>query len=191
MRVMRNIYINTIFFTAFLFSFFSCTTQATLVEDEVSHEEIVTQPLQEEQEAKPEEVVIETPSKTLDEEELKEAETDIAELIEKLNTIISSKNFIKWKEYLSNDYIMYYSDPEVLKERSKTPLLIKNKIVLRSIEDYFNYVVVGSRQNVKLDEIKVLDRDRIKAYMFINNTPVIIYELIRIEDTWKIGKFLE
>lgn len=191
MRMMKNKYINAIFITVFLFSFFSCTTQAPLIEDELSHEEIVTQPSQEEQEVEPEEVILETSSKTLEGEELKEAETDIAELIEKLNKIISSKDFNSWKEYLSNDYVMYYSDPEVLKERSKSSLLIKNKIVLRSIEDYFNYVVVGSRQNVKLDEIKVLDRDRIKAYMFINNTPVIIYELIRIENTWKIGKFSE
>ena len=188
---MRNIYIYAIFIIVFLFSVFSCTTQATLVEDEISHEEIVTQPSKEEAEVKPEEVIVETPSRTLEGEELKEAETDIAVLIEKLNKIISSKDFNSWKEYLSTDYIIYYSDPEVLKERSKSPLLLKNKIVLRSIEDYFNYVVVGSRQNVKLDEIKVLDRDRIKAYMFINNTPVIIYELIRIEDIWKIGKFLE
>jgi len=139
--------------------------------------------------------VIETPAKVappslaLDNNEIKNAETDIAALIEELNKIIASKDFENWKMYLSDDYIKYYSDPEVLKEKTQSPLLIKYKIVLRSLEDYFNYVVVGSRQNVKLDEIKVLDRNRIKAYMIIKGTPVIIYELVRIDNEWKIGKF--
>ena len=87
---MKNIYIYAIFITAFLLSSFSCTTQAPLVEDDIAHEEIVTQPSMEEQEIKPEKVIIETPSKTLDVEELKEAETDIAVLIEK-GPIISKK----------------------------------------------------------------------------------------------------
>jgi len=130
-----------------------------------------------------------TPPATLNENEIKKAETDIATLIDKLNKIIASKDYENWKIYLSDNYINYYSDPEVLKEKTQSPLLIKYKIVLRSLEDYFNYVVVGSRQNVKLDEIKVLDRNRIKAYMIIKDTPVIIYELVRIDNEWKIGKF--
>jgi len=129
------------------------------------------------------------PSPALDNIEIKKAETDIAALIEKLNKIIASKNYENWKIYLSDHYIKYYSDPDVLKEKTQSPLLIKYNIVLRSLEDYFNYVVVGSRQNVKLDEIKVLDRNRIKAYMIIKGTPVIIYELVRIDNEWKIGKF--
>jgi len=129
------------------------------------------------------------PSPALNDNEIKKAETDIAELIEKLNKIIASKDYENWKIYLSDDYIKYYSDPEVLKKKTQSPLLIKYNVVLRSLEDYFNYVVVGSRQNVKLDKIKVLDRNRIKAYMIIKGTPVIIYELVRIDNEWKIGKF--
>ena len=196
---MRNIYIHLIIIIAVTVSTVSCATQAPLIEEEITKKEDIQEvspALPEEKEVQPEEkkvvpdeVVIETLPESLDEEELKEAETDIGELIEELNAIIASKDFISWKEHLSTDYVMYYSDPEVLKERTKSPLLTKYNIVLRTIEDYFNFVVVGSRQNVKLDEIKVLDRDRIKAYMFINNTPVIIYELVRIDGTWKIGKF--
>jgi hypothetical protein len=168
---------------------FSCNSippeeEITLPSEEITQEfEIIPE--------KEPEKIDEEPSKTLSKIEIQTAETDISELIEKLNGIIKSNNFQNWKQYLSKDYIDYYSDPEVLNEKSQSPLLTKYKIVLRSLEDYFNYVVVGSRQNVKLDEIKALDRNRIKAYMFINNTSVIIYELVKIDNTWKIGKFLE
>ena len=191
---MRNIYIYTVFILAVLASIVSCATQPPLIEDEITKNENIQEVLPsppEEHAAETEEVIAETPAKSLDKEELEKVETDIAALIEELNTIIASEDFTVWKNHLSSKYVLYYSDPEVLKEQSMSPLLKKYKIVLRTIEDYFNYVVVGSRQNVKLDEIKVVDRDRIKAYMFINNTPVIIYELVRIDDTWKIGKFLE
>ncbi len=171
-----------------LSSFSSCATQETVEQEEIPQE--VTVDESSEPEEKPEDV-IEKPSNTLNETEIKEAEIDISELIQVLNSIITSKDFESWKDYLSDNYIEYYSNPEVLNEKSQSPLLTKYKIVLRSLEDYFNYVVVGSRQNVKLDEIKAIDRDHIKAYMFINNKAVIIYELIRIDNNWKIGKFLE
>ncbi|MCK5152932.1 MAG: hypothetical protein KAQ93_01115 [Spirochaetales bacterium] len=184
---MRNIYI-FLTISIILTALFSCATQEPLETEVIPPEKIV-----QESTITPEvvEKVEEKPSNTLNESEIQKAETDISELIQELNELIASKNFNEWKNYLSADYIEYYSDPDVLKEKSQSPLLTKYKIVLRSLEDYFNYVVVGSRQNVQLDEIKALDRDRIKAYMFINNKAVIIYELIRIDNNWKIGKFLE
>jgi len=185
---MRKLYIYLVS-SILLAGLFSCTTlppeEKTIEPSKEIVQEVVI-PIENKSEK-----IEEKPSNTLSETEMETVETDISELIEKLNGIIKSKDFIAWKQYLSQDYINYYSDPEVLKEKSQSPLLTKYKIVLRSLEDYFNFVVVGSRQNVKLDEIKALDRDRIKAYMFINNTSVIIYELIRIDNTWKIGKFSE
>lgn len=184
---MKNIYIYFII-TIIITVLSSCATQEPLIQKKVPKEEIVqniiSTPVINEKD-------VEKPSTTLNEVEIKEAETDISELIMELNEIIASKNFNNWKNHLSVDYIEHYSNPDVLKEKSQSPLLTKYKVVLRTLEDYFNYVVVGSRQNIKLDEIKALDRDRIKAYMFINNKAVIIYELIRIDDSWKIGKFLE
>lgn len=189
---MMKKYIYNIFIVLFLVITAACATQAPIIaEESVQNKNTmeVLPPQPEDHEVEIEEAVVETQLKTLNSEELKKAETDIAMLIEELNTIIASKNFTAWENYLSADYVKYYSDPKVLRERSTSPLLTKYKIVLRTIEDYFNFVVVGSRQNIKLDEIKVLDRNRIKAYMFVNNTPIIIYELIKIDDTWRIGKF--
>ncbi len=173
--------------------FISCATKPETppVEEAVVVEEQITAAPEETKEpvtVTEEEVKV---PETLEGPELEKAETDIAELINELNKLISSKNYEGWKEYLSDEYIRYYSNPETLAAMSKSPLLLKNKIVLRTLMDFFNYIVVGSRQKVKLDDIKVLDRDHIKAYMFINNKPVIIYELVRIDDNWKIDKFLE
>lgn len=183
----------TIFCILLLFTAVSCTTKVPVVTETIPEEKLVSEvvpQIQVETEVVEEEIV-ELPSQSLDEEELKEAEIDISALIGELNDLIAAKDFLSWQKYLSSDYIKYYSDPDVLKEQSNSPLLVKNKIVLRTLEDYFNYIVVGSRQNVRLDEIKAIDRDRINAYMIISGTPWIIYELIRIDNVWKIGKFLE
>ena len=181
----------TILCTVLLFSAVSCSTQVPAETETIPEEKVVTetaQQIKEETEAADKEIP-EPSSQSLDAEELKEAEVDISSLIEELNDLIAAKNFSSWVEYLSADYIQYYSNPDVLKEQSNSPLLVKNKIVLRTLEDYFNFIVVGSRQNVRLDEIKAIDRDRINAYMIISGTSWIIYELIRIDNVWKIGKF--
>ncbi len=182
---MKNIILlNTFILTVFLFS---CVSQEPVVKENTPVKEteaVATTPPK-----KTVESTEQSPPKALNDVEIKKAETDIAALIEKLNKIIAAKDYESWKMNLSDNYIKYYSDPEILKEKTQSPLLVKYNIVLRSLKDYFNYVVVGSRQNVKLDEIKVLDRNRIKAYMFIKGTPVIIYELVRIDNVWKIGKF--
>ena len=188
---MKNYILFTILIIISLIVFNSCITQSDLVTEEkktVKAEQIpeIKEESKEPVSANTEEVTI---PETLEGTELEKAETDIAELINKLNKLVSSKNYAAWREYLSDGYIEYYSNPDSLAEMSKSPILLKNKIVLRTLQDYFNYIVVGSRQNVKLDDIKVLDRNHIKAYMFINNNPVIIYELVRIDNNWKIDKF--
>jgi len=113
--------------------------------------------------------------------------SDIEALINTLNRIISDTNFDEWKKYLTKEYIEYYSSQENLKNFSETPILKKYKIVLRSLKDYFTYVVVPSRADVQLDDISFLDDNNIKAYMKIDGEPVVLYTLINIQGNWKIG----
>ncbi|MDX9802368.1 MAG: hypothetical protein RBT69_13640, partial [Spirochaetia bacterium] len=108
-------------------------------------------------------------------------------LIDTLNSIIRSSKFDEWKKYLTKDYIDYYSSQENLKAYNETPILKKHNIVLRSLKDYFNYVVVPSRSDVQLDDISFLDDNNIKAYMQIDGEPVVLYTLINIQGNWKIG----
>ena len=113
--------------------------------------------------------------------------SDIEALINTLNRIISDTNFDEWKKYLTKEYIDYYSSQENLKTLSETPILKKYKIVLRSLKDYFTYVVVPSRADVQLDDISFIDDNNIKAYMKIDGEPVVLYTLINIQGNWKIG----
>ncbi|WP_245540152.1 hypothetical protein [Sediminispirochaeta bajacaliforniensis] len=123
----------------------------------------------------------------LSETAYKETKRDLSDLVQELNKIIAAKDYERWLTYLTKEYRDYYSDPTVLRAQSEAPLLKKYNVVLRSLKDYFHYVVVGSRQNVRLDEIKALDENRVRAYMYVDNTPVIIYELQKVDNQWKIG----
>jgi len=131
------------------------------------------------------------PEKTfvMDKDTYIKTKEDLTKLVETLNGIIERRDYNTWLSYLSKEYYDYYSNPEVLKKQSESPLLKKYGIVLRSLKDYFNYVVVGSRKNVRLDEIKALDENHIKAYMYVDGSPVIIYELVKINGEWKITLF--
>ncbi len=113
--------------------------------------------------------------------------TDIEKLIDDLNKIIRDQNFREWKQYLTKEYIDYYSNPENLRTISNTPTLKKYNITIRSLNDYFTYVVVPSRSDVSLDDISFIDDNNIKAYMNIEGELVVLYNLKYIDNSWKIG----
>ncbi|MCL2481106.1 MAG: hypothetical protein FWF38_05300 [Spirochaetaceae bacterium] len=116
--------------------------------------------------------------------------SDINDFILKLNKIISDLKFEEWKKHLTQDYIDYYSNTSNLNKISENPTLKKYKIVLRSLKDYFTYVVVPSRSEASLDSISFIDDNNVKAYTIIEGDPdpVILYNLVRINNNWKIEK---
>ncbi len=122
------------------------------------------------------------------EEEYQETKKDLSKLVEELNQIIASRNYQKWLTYLTNEYKEYYSDPAVLQEYSEAPLMKKYDIKLRSLKDYFNYVVVASRKDVRIDDIKALSENKVRAYMIVNNEPIVVYTLEKVDGQWKITK---
>lgn len=113
--------------------------------------------------------------------------TDIEILIETLNKIIREGNFNAWKKHLTKEYIAHYSNTTNLNALNNTPTLKKYNLKIRSLKDYFIYVVVPSRSDVNLDDISFIDDNNIKAYMKIDGDPVVLYNLKYIDDTWKIG----
>ncbi len=114
--------------------------------------------------------------------------TDISGLIETLNTIIRRKDFEGWTAYLTADYSAHYSDPAVLAEMSQEPALKRYNVVLRTMRDYFTFVVYPSRQNMRLDDIEFIDENRVRA-ITINTKEerLVLYNLEKIGDTWKIA----
>ena len=112
---------------------------------------------------------------------------EIEEFIGSLSEIIRKADYDTWLTYLSTEYIDRTGDPEYLKEQSEQPLLKKSNISLKTLKDYFEYVVVPSRIQAELDEIEFIDENQVKAYAMIRNTKALLYLLIRENDLWKIG----
>ncbi|TVR59207.1 MAG: hypothetical protein EA426_08875 [Spirochaetaceae bacterium] len=106
-----------------------------------------------------------------------------------LNEIIRDRDFEHWKRYLTQTYIDEFSDPETLRARSQSPILQRNNIVLRSLEDYFNWVVAPSRANARLDDLEFVNDDTVIAIMVVQGQPVILYQLKNTDGIWKIDLF--
>jgi hypothetical protein len=148
----------------------------------------------EEPEEVPEEVIppeepVEEPSEEFEvtEEVYEQTFQEVESLIQELNEIISSRSYSKWLTYLTEQYRQRYSDPAVLAELSNQPTLKEYDIRLRSLEDYFRYVVVPSRSEVRLDEIIFTDEEHVRAIMEVDDRQVILYRLRLVDGKWKIG----
>ncbi len=122
----------------------------------------------------------------LNAEEKAQTQKDLNQLVDEINKIISSRNYDKWLDFLTEDYIEYYSDLQRLEQLSESPILAKYGIKLRSLRDYFTYVVVASRKDVHIDDIKAIGEHSVKAYMVVEGEPVVVYTLEKVNDQWKI-----
>jgi len=118
--------------------------------------------------------------------------------VESLNTMIQKKDYNGWKAALSDEFFARISSPEFLAAASDSAILKSKKIVLKTPNDYFLQVVVPSRSNSRVDEIEFTAIDKVKV-LFLeerrkndNNTSTTevrrlrLYELIKVNDTWKI-----
>ena len=111
---------------------------------------------------------------------------EIEALIGELNGVISKRQFDRWTDYLSNIYIKTYNGKAVLSEINQYPQLKDNDIVLESLKDYFDWVVVPSRSRAVLDDIVFAGEDQVTAYSFFEGKRATLYELQRIDDEWKV-----
>ena len=113
---------------------------------------------------------------------------DVRSFIDSLNQIIRNQDYDAWLSHLSDDYVKYYSNPDVLAKYSEYPIMKRQGITLTDLHDYFVYVVYPSRQNDKVDDIEFVSTNLIKA-ITINSKGDrnILYMLEKHGDTWKIG----
>jgi len=116
---------------------------------------------------------------------------EVQSFIEGLNKIISNKNYSAWRSALSNEYFRQISSSENLRQMSEQPALKNNNIVLRTPQDYFNYVVVPSRANSRVDDIQFIGRNRVKAFTINKNRAgeeqrLVLYDLEKVDNTWII-----
>jgi hypothetical protein len=113
--------------------------------------------------------------------------SDVQHLIEELNGIIRAKNYNAWKSYLDEKYLADISSSEYLRRISNTAAMKSQKIVLKVPEDYFNYVVVPSRANSRVDDIEFITQRRVKAFTITEKGQRLrLYDLERSSSGWKI-----
>ncbi len=114
---------------------------------------------------------------------------EIQELIEKLNSVISKRDYEGWLRYLSPKYKDTYSSKETLNDINQSPLLKDNGIVLKNLNDYFDWVIVPSRSRAVLNEIVFVDENKVIAYSSYSGKRARLYELERIGGRWLVSEW--
>lgn len=112
---------------------------------------------------------------------------EVQDVVAAITQIIAAGDYDGWKGYLTEEYIRSRSSAEFLADASNAAVLKKNQIVLKSLRDYFDNVVVRSRLQATLDDIQFLDETHVKAIGLVQGTPVILYYLVLEDGRWKIG----
>jgi hypothetical protein len=113
--------------------------------------------------------------------------SEVQEVISALTRIIGAAEYDQWLSYLTSTYVKVTGSPEFLAEASRSGVLKKSGIVLHSLKDYFENVVVRSRLQATLDDITFVDETHVKALTIIQGTEVILYYLVREDGRWKVG----
>lgn len=127
-----------------------------------------------------EEVVAQFEGVSITKKDKEIAKSEIEEIVKKLNEITAKKDYGRWRYWLSKEYIREYSKPEFLNKASENlPPHLKGK-QLKSIEDYFNYVFVPSRQNQKFDYIQYISATKVEAC----TKEYVLYRFEKIDDRW-------
>ncbi|MDR1932238.1 MAG: hypothetical protein LBQ57_05365 [Spirochaetales bacterium] len=145
-----------------------------------------------EPEPTPEYIEAEDPLVKITQEEYDKTFAEVEAVIEELNTTIKAKNMQKWESYLTPKFRSHLTSRQYLAELNDSPLLKRNNITITNLKEYFDTVVVPSRANVRLDDLKFTDAQRVQAYMTISNKDnvkenILIYQLEKTGADWKIS----
>ncbi|UTC67473.1 MULTISPECIES: hypothetical protein [unclassified Treponema] len=131
-----------------------------------------------------EEVVAQFEGVSITKKDKEIAKSEIEEVVKKLNDITAKKDYGRWRYWLSKEYIKEFSKTEVLKKTSEgLPAHLKGK-QLKSIEDYFYYVFVPSRQNGRVDDIVYMTPTKVRVLKITAKQNLIFYNLEKIGDRW-------
>ena len=112
--------------------------------------------------------------------------SDIQELVERLNSIIRTRNFNTWVTYLREDYYQKISSREFLSDIVRRFPVFRGRI--NNARDYFTHVVVPSRTNDRVDEIEFISENEVRAYTVDSRGQVLVlYNLEKQGGQWKIA----
>lgn len=124
---------------------------------------------------------------SISEEVFNSTKGDVQRFIGDLNHIIRSRDYDAWRASLSDEYFDKISSSQFLAAISEQPAMKTRGYVLKNPQDYFNYVVVPSRANDRVDDIEFIGQNRVKAYTVNpNGSRLRLYDLESMENTWII-----
>jgi len=113
-------------------------------------------------------------------------EEELEALVLRINSDIASGEYEKWLLYLSSDYMDNYNSREILSGISLSPRLGTRGMVLTDLKDYYEWVVMPSRHDAKLESIEIATEKRAIAYSMYKGSKARLYELEKIHGEWRI-----
>ncbi len=139
----------------------------------------------EELETAPEnEVVAEFDGVSITKKDKEQAKSEIDIVVTELNKVTSRRDYYEWRNYLSAAYIKVYSDKAVLRKVSQgLPGNVKG-VQLKNLRDFFTYIFVPSRQQVRCDDISYISPTRVRVIKKVRNKSLIFYNLEKINNKW-------
>jgi len=110
---------------------------------------------------------------------------EIKVIVDALNKVARTKNYIKWLTFLSESYRVEFSSTPTFKvARENLKKKTAGAIKLSTLQDYFNYIFVPARQNIQVDDIEFLSPQRVNVLMIANGQKLLIYDLEKIQGRW-------
>lgn len=109
----------------------------------------------------------------------------ILQTIAELDVIMKNKDYNSWVGYVTPQSIEYWKQKSHLQAVSAR--LPGNRIQLKTLEDYFNWVFRLSRQNARVDEIRYISSKLVKAVQVDGNKDTIYYQFEKQNGKWLIS----
>ena len=127
---------------------------------------------------------------TVDVETFNKDKEAVLALINELNSVMKEQNYKAWLNYLDEESKTYWSNKSNLKKAQKR-LPVKG-LTLATLEDYFKYIFIPSRQGNEMDEIRYETESSVKAVQIRTDEKgkyagdTVYYYLRKINGSWKL-----
>lgn len=131
------------------------------------------------------EVIAEFGDVKITKQDYHDTKNELKVIVESLNKVAATSDYTKWLTFLSETYKKEFSSLSTL---NRTVANLKKKNVsgfkLENLKDYFKYVFVASRQNIRVDDIEFLSPVRVNVLMVNSGKRLLVYDLEKINGRW-------
>jgi len=131
------------------------------------------------------EVIAEFGDVKITKQDYHDTKNELKVIVEALNKVAATSDYTKWLTFLSETYKREFSNAATL---DRTVANLKKKNVtgfkLQNLKDYFKYVFVASRQNIRVDDIEFISPVRVNVLMITAGKRLLVYDLEKINGRW-------